>query len=50
MRALHSPDRRQRKVLTQAAQVWLKMAVEIEARTSADQSDDTHHNTLALSA
>jgi len=31
-RALSSEDRRERKVLTHAAQVWLKMAVEIEAR------------------
>jgi hypothetical protein len=42
-RALSSKDRRERKVLTRAAQVWLKMAVEIEARidTSADVAATT---------
>ena len=31
-RAIRAEERRERKVLTKAAQVWLKLALELEAR------------------
>lgn len=37
-RAIRADKRRERKALTQAAQVWLKMALEMEARLDAASS------------
>ena len=38
-RALYAADRRERKALTQASQVWLKLALEIETRAYRSTRD-----------
>ena len=39
-RAIRAEERRDRKVLTKAAQVWLKLALEIEARLEASKASE----------